>query len=142
MIETSFKEILNKNRRSVEAIEAKTGKSIDWNQVVEVGLEVIKNKADRQHYLQVHQSASKTHGSKSVSRDVAIRDNIESVSTWDNLVSKIEERYAELAPNLSSVKPPTTPPVANHKYYFESQVVEKATDGNYRVDKVGNIKSL
>ena len=136
--------IRNKHKISIQYIEAKTGRPIDWDAVVEAGLEQVKSQIDRQRYLETHLSAAVSKLAtqpKPVPRNVAIRDNIESVSTWNNLIEEINNRYQDLAPDLSSVKPPTTPPVANHKYYFESQCVEKATNGNYRVDKVGNIKA-
>jgi ribonuclease HI len=128
--------LLNRHRITVNYIES-AGLAINFDEVIELGLEQLKAKADSQRSLQRFTQAMSEHSAqiKAPNRNIFIRDNIASCATWQQLV----ELAAEHSIDLSAITPANTPQYFNHPFYYESDLVMRATNDNYTVNKIGQV---
>jgi hypothetical protein len=128
--------LLNKHRITINYIEA-AGLAINFDEIIELGLEQLKAKADKQRNLQRFTEAMSEQQAqpKPISRDVFIRDNVASCATWHQLA----ELAAQHSIDLSNVKPTTAPAIANHQFYYQDSLVRKATGDVYSITKNGKV---
>lgn len=133
-IPNTMLEVLTVNLITLNYIRATTGNCIDYKKLVELGLEQLKQQADKQQNLRrFTQAMSEQSQVKTPNRNIFIRDNITSCATWQQLVELVAEHEID----LSDVKPPTAPVIVNHQFYYEADVVMRATDGEYTINKNG-----
>ena len=131
-------ELLHKHKITVDYIEAITGQPIDIDEVVELGLEALKAKADKQRDLQrfTRAMSKPSTATKPASRSYAIQAVISQVSNWEQLQAEVLQSFGI---DICNVKPANAPAISNHPYYYEDALVFGVTGGKYSINKRGSI---
>jgi hypothetical protein len=135
LIVNQMLEALYENRTALSIIETEM-RVVSYKKLVELGVDALKAEALRYKNLRAFADLQKEAEPVKLSRVTAIKNNIDKVSTWEELVNLLDGYdFTDLTNN-------NFPSYANHQYYYQSATVERATSGQYYVDKAGAIVAV
>lgn len=133
-------ETLITNRIAIDYIKSTFG-SVDYKLIVELGVEALKTKADKHRDLQRFTQAMsepQQPQAKSLSKDIFVRDNVCNCATWQQLVELAAENHID----LSSLFVSSAISYHNHPFYNQDNYLMRATQGDYRVNRSGQIVKM
>jgi hypothetical protein len=134
LIVNQMLEALYENRTALSIIETEM-RVVSYKKLVELGVDALKAEALRYKNLRAFADLQKEAEPVKPPRGTAIKNNIDRVSTWEELNNLlVADGY-----DFSDLNSNRFHSYANHQYYYQSATVERATSGEYYVNKVGAI---
>lgn len=128
-------ETLLRNRTTINYIEAISQNNIDYKKLIELGLEALKNEADRHKYTNEYvQSITKPVESKRKSLKIAVREALSTgIREFDTLVDYLTEQGYTVSVRASYE------PNQSRPYYYENRWLGYQSDNSVAVNNRGEI---